>query len=611
MPPLTLGEYFELLADSHSLPDLFYSIAKRTPDQVAYAQFVENGSRQRSASYAEVEDKVRRLADELSQIGVKKGDRVAICSVTRPEWMIADLAILSLGAISVSIYQTLNSEEMCYILLDSGSTVIFAENQEQLDKTLSMLDKQHLMPPVEGRPERTKRLGLSRIITFEETSPHPLAESLSSIFARSQPADDLPAIERSDLASLVYTSGTTGVPKGVIQSHGNHLSNLFQATRTELFALEGDVFLFLPLAHSFARLIGYVGLLSTAILRFPAVHSKTGSTVHIPSIMRDLRSAGAMVVPTVPRILEKIKSGIEERAAGKGISAAILRKTVASALEHYRTKGERGAFWFKLLTPIRRKIRRQLFGSRFEHLISGGAKLPDSVGEFFLALECMVYQGYGLTETCVATNVNLRDRHRPGSVGPCLYGVEVKIAPDGEILFRGPNIALGYWNRPAATKEAWDPDGFFHTGDLGHLDEDGFLWITGRKKELIVSSTGKKVVPAPIEEKLIGTGVISQAVVAGDGRSYCVVIVVPNVSAIQSRLQHEPSAAEIDEAVSAEIKRVNSTLSKHEELRKFLVIRDEFTQENGLLTPTFKVRRNQVIERYGDRIERLYEPKAV
>lgn len=605
---LTLSNYFNLLADSQSLPDLFFEIAGHAPDQTVYTQPAGPRRTIKSESYSAVLEKVLKLAKALQNLGVHKGDRVAICSATRPEWMIADLAILSIGAVSVSIYQTLNKEEMAFILLDSGSSVLFAENQEQLNKTLAILETSHTYPSIEGRPAEERRISLRKIFTFEETTKHPLVESISSIFERTS-SDSLRTakLTREDFASIVYTSGTTGFPKGVPQTHGNHLSNLFQATRTELFGLDGDLFLFLPLAHAFARLMGYIGFLTTAIVRFPGVSDKEASTVSIPGVMRDLHEAGANVVPCVPRILEKIKAGIEEKAAGRKVSSALLRATIKNALQYYHSKGQQGAFLHWLLSPIRRKIKRQIFGSRFEHIVSGGAKLALNVCEFFLALECTIYQGYGLTETCVATNVNLRGRNKPGSVGPCLYGIEIKIAEDGEILFRGPNITQGYWNRPQATKDSWDGDGFFHTGDQGRLDEDNFLWITGRKKELIVSSTGKKVVPGPIEEQLMATGIVTQAVLLGDERSYCVAILVPSIASIARAINKaNPSDDEIRAVLQKEVDRTNAGLSKHEEVKKFAIIKEEFTVDNGLLTPTLKVRRGEVAARYKKEISAMY-----
>lgn len=594
--PFSLGEFFETLAESQTLSELFFRVAEKNPESIVYSQ-PEDGRRiEISRNYSDVGVQIRKVAQYLSELGVGRGDRVAICSRTRPEWLIADLAILSLGAISVAVYQTLNLDEMAYILADSGSSVIFAENQTQLDKTLKILENPVTLPAIENRPAQTVRLSLKKIITFEKTSSDPLAEDLETILSTHSPITfSLTNTSRQDIASIVYTSGTTGVPKGVIQTHGNHLSNLFQATRTELFGLDGDIFLFLPLAHSFARLIGYIGFFSTARLHFPGIKDKNSSVTDIPGVMKDLAGAGAQVVPTVPRILEKIKEGLEEKARNKGISSRLINLTINNA-RTYRSSGQqKGKFLFTLLRPIRNKIRRSIFGSNFEHLVSGGAKLPLDVCEFFLSLEIMVYQGYGLTETCVATNVNLRDKHKPGSVGPCLYGVEIKLADDGEILFRGPNIAVGYWRRPVATTESWDREGFFHTGDLGRLDEDEFLWITGRKKEIIVGSNGKKIVPGPIEDRLVSSGLITQAILVGDDRSYCTVIIVAS------------KAANSNEIVIQEvIDKVNLTLSKHEEIRKFIIAKEEFSLENGLLTPTLKVRRNEVIKRYSKEIEELY-----
>lgn len=617
----------ELIAElkrSRSLPEIFSSIVQRSPDAVVYsqAQIASDSSRSwHSATYRDVGGKIWRLAQFLIRSGVRPGDKVAIISFTRPEWLIADLAILYAGATSVAIYQSINAQETGYILFDSGAKFIFAENEEQVRK-LDELERQGCpIPATEDRPAQTASFRFGKVVTFEQVESRPTAVWLQSVLQDSAiPATEPKLTALTETASLVYTSGTTGPPKGVIQTHANHLANLWQACKTGLFAPDGDIFVFLPLAHSFARLIGYIGFFTPTILKFPAVADRRSSVLNVPSILHDLKDAGSQVVPIVPRILEKLMNGIQEKLRGQGIGAKILAAAVLSskAVFESRTKGIPAPLHLRLvyplLAPIRHKVKKQLFGNGFRHIVSGGAKLPVPVNEFFASLGITIYEGYGLTETCVATNVNRVEKNKIGSVGPCLEGVEIKIADDGEILFRGPNIAVGYLNRPQATRAQWDSDGWFHTGDLGELDADRYLSITGRKKELIVTSGGKKISPLMIEDKLAASPFIASAVVVGDGKQYCSALIVPDTVIVKQwsarkgiTLQSALSASpEVVDRLQREIDHVNDSLSKFETIKKFRIIDRELTVENGFLTPTFKIKRGLVERTFKHLIDEMY-----
>ncbi|MCB0359320.1 MAG: AMP-binding protein, partial [Bdellovibrionales bacterium] len=527
-----------------NLPAAYFAIAEQQPDLVVYRQPTVdaadplNGPRLwHDTTYGQSVIRVKKLARHLKRVGVRPGSKVAIVSSSRPEWMEADLAILSLGGIVVSVYQSLPAHEVAYILFDSEAEFAIVENQEQVDKLLEIQQSATAIPATEERKELTAEVRLQHIVSIEQSDDHELVSNLAAILAEGEEAprpDEFQSLTRESLASLVYTSGTTGPPKGVMQTHGNHLANVEQVMQLEMMRDNTDFMLFLPLAHSFAKLIGYIGFLTTASLKFPGVFDRRSSKMEPQSISRDISESAALVVPVVPRLLEKMKAGVESNAESGGIKGLFLSVTLWSAREMYRAKeqgtapGMKAQMAFAGTAGVRQKIKEKLFGPRLLFALSGGAKLPVEVARFFDSLEIEVLEGYGLTETCVATNVNLLGKKKIGTVGPALPGVEQRIAADGEILFRGPNVAIGYYNRPSATKKSWDADGWYATGDLGSIDDAGYLTIEGRKKDIIVTSGGKNIAPARIEEGIKESKYVSQAVVVGDGRKYCVALVTLN-----------------------------------------------------------------------------------
>jgi len=616
-----------------NIPAAFLDIAGRTPSNVVYAQprMAEGTSGDPlktparpwiTTNYATSLATVKRIAAYLISLGLNPGDRVAIISSTRPEWLEADLAILCAGCISVSVYPSLTAQETGFILFDSGAQVIFAENQEQIDKLAALNGKPFGIPASEERPAGDVTISIKRVITFEETSSALPTQPWATIPSfEGDPFTRINDLERDDIASLVYTSGTTGAPKGVIQTHGNHLANVRQAYNAGIYGERNILMLFLPLAHSFAKLMGYIGFLTSAELRFTAVSNRRSSKFDPRSISKDISEAGSEIITVVPRLLEKMQSGILEKAHASGMRAALLNTAISSALE--RAKADRlgqpvslGVQIKYLLTAtLRRAISRKLFGSRFRYAVSGGAKLPVNVAQFFADLGMEVLEGYGLTETCVATNVNRLGKKRIGSVGPVLDAdIELRIASDSEILFRGPNITGGYYQRPTATSQAWDEDGWFHTGDLGRIDGDGFLWIEGRKKELIITAGGKKIPPDPIEQRIKECALVSQAMLIGEGKPYCAALITLNEElvrgwgnksglALDADLSQDP---QVYAQVWAHIEKLNSTLASYESIKKILILPEDFTQDNELLTPTFKVRRKAVAMRFADEIEGVF-----
>lgn len=590
----------------NNLAGAFFDIAEKSPHEIIYFQLSTEeepiGLRKKiPKTYLEVSERVKKIALYLKSIGIRKGDKVAILSSTRGEWLEIDLAILSVGAVVISVYQSLQANDIAYILFDSDAKIVFAENKEQVDKLVKIQNSETQIPGHEDRPSQTAKVNIDKIISIEPSSGDSISD-LNSIFntITSTELFTLEDITHKDLASLVYTSGTSGPPKGVMQTHLNHLSNIRQAYEAGIVKENNTLILFLPLAHSFAKLMGYIGFLTPVKIYFPAIINRESSKIDPISILRDIKEVQAEIVPIVPRFLEKMKEGVETLAKKKGLSNILLELSIKSAKNVFNKQADFvDNLIFFLTSAIRRRVKNKLFGNDFLCAISGGAKLTIDVGVFFNSLGITVFEGYGLTETCVATNVNTIKNNRIGTVGKVLTeDIEMKISEDSEILFRGPNITLGYYKRPTATKASWDEEGWFHTGDLGEVD-DGFLKIIGRKKEIIVTSGGKKISPQPIEEKIKGINLVSEAIVVGDNQPFCVALIVLN--------DQQKTSSEIEANIKEEINKINETLASFETVKNFLILKESFTIENGLLTPTFKVKRKAVETKYQKEIEDLYK----
>lgn len=609
-----------LLNSSRSIPEAFDRMLRESPDREVYRQSDYDSGAWHARNYRQVATEVANIIEYLKSLGVSRGTKVAIVSSSRPEWLVADMAIVSLGGVSVSVYQSLPPEEMGYILFDSGAEVVFAENQEQVQKLSVLMQTGCFIPATEERGERNAVLSFKGIVAFDSVEANVLVKQYQEIISQDQSLEFKfdQSLNGDDLANLVYTSGTTGPPKGVMQTHRNHLANCRQAYQGEMVGSETSLMLVLPLAHSFAKLMGYLGMLTPTRIMFSAVADRSTSRMNAKIVSRDMATAGATVYPLVPRLLEKLAEGIRDKAA----SRKLLKLAIWAALERYRAiqSGESPSMKvvvsYQLTTHIRRIIKRKLFGPNFVACISGGAKLNPDVARFFDALGIEILEGYGLTETCVATNCNRLGQKKIGSVGPLLAeDIQLKIAEDGEILFRGPNITSGYYNRRAATATAWDEEGWFHTGDLGAIDQAGYLSIIGRKKEIIVTSYGKKVAPTDIENKIASSPYISHAMLAGDGMPYIVAVITLAKEAVSywaissgrkfnDELLQE---GEVRELIAAEIEKVNQVLASHEQIKKFVIVDGDLSIENGMLTPTMKVKRKVVFDRYRKEIETLFD----
>jgi long-chain acyl-CoA synthetase len=623
--------HYENVTDSQSIGEAFWRRVTNEPDIILYRHALASSASAtriwKETTYRDAGEKVARLARYLAARGVGVGTTVAIMSNTRPEWMLADMAVQTLGGIAVSVYQSLTAAEAGFIIADSKAKVIFIENEEQARKIDWLQKNPCPIPEREGIPASEERLNITSVIAFETVQALPDVDVVRDIIEDPNLPGTPPPIPstltRSSIASYVYTSGTTGPPKGAIQTHGNHLANVEQAAISGVFSGEGSLFLYLPLAHSFARLVYYVGFLTSTSLVLPAVIDHHSSKLDLASVARDIREGGATMVPSVPRLFEKMASAIKTRSEGKSLSSKILRACLRNA-SHVQRCSESGAPVSVLqqmihqgLSGIRSKVAAQLFGPNFKHAISGGARLDPEVNRFFESLGIIICEGYGLTETCVATHVNLPHRRKIGSVGPAFSGVDVHIAPeDGEIWLRGPNVTQGYLNRPKATQESWTSDGWFKTGDVGRVDEDGFLYITDRKKELVITAGGKKIPPTELEGVFKRFSFISHAFLYGDGKPYCIMLFTLNEIELRAQLKSEGVALSPEEKlslapavlrkVSNAVAAVNDNLASYETIKNYAVLEEDFSIENGLLTPTLKMKRKLIVQRYQELIESLY-----
>ena len=561
-----------------------------------------------AVSTAELTRQVRQIARALVDCGVRPGDRVALMAENGPHWPAVDFATLCIGAALVPIYPTLLPEGAAYVARDSGSRILFVQGQERLEGLLAVRGE---MPTVE------------RIVAIEASGPGGNAaagdaggvESLEEFMARGAGADmawlqEMAAHARpEDLATLIYTSGTTGDPKGVMLTHDNLVSNAL--TGCEVLGLEGSftALSFLPLSHSFERLVDYCYFLKGITIAYAE---------SVQTVAANLVEVRPHVFVAVPRVYEKVMARVLENAtAAGGLKARIFRWAIGVGRE---ALPKRLAF-----EPVGLKVRiadklvfskiRERLGGRFAFAMSGGAPLGRDVAEFFWGAGIPIYEGYGLTETSPVISVKTRRATRLGTVGRPMPRIEVKIAEDGEILSRGPNTMRGYYGKPEATAEVIDDDGWFHTGDIGHVDDGGFLVITDRKKELIVNAYGKNIAPAPIENALKASRWISQAVVIGDRRQYLAALVVPDFDVLKAWSASEKVGGTVEAQLQdprlravfqREVDAVNEHLARYEQIRVWELVPAEFTLEGGELTPTLKVKRRVINIKYKAILDRLY-----
>jgi long-chain acyl-CoA synthetase len=563
-------------------------------------------------------DRIRDFSLGLGALGVEPGDRVAILSDSRPEWLIADLAALTAGAVTAPIYPTLPEGQVRYILADSGARVVVVADETQAAKVRAVWDELPdlsalvLMDPA-GEPKAAAGAASGR----EELS---LAEATGRGHRRLMTEDGLgreykeraAAVAPDQLATIIYTSGTTGEPKGVMLTHGNVASNVMDGGAVVRVHAEDDALSFLPLSHAFERAVVFLYLYHGVTVTFAE---------SLDTIARDLGTVKPTVMTGVPRVYEKFHARVHEAVAGApavrrrlfhwavGVGLRQARARLAGRSVGLSARLQLGLAERLVLSKIRGRL-----GGRLRFVVSGSAPLSTPIAEFFFAIGIPVVEGYGLTETSPTLTVNPLERPKLGTVGPAIRNVELRIADDGEVLARGPNVMQGYYGKPEATAEVMR-DGWFCTGDIGSLDDDGYLTILDRKKELIVTAGGKNIAPNPIEAELKRSPLVAEAVLIGDRRPYVSALLVPDFAALAAHTGAGAAVASREEIVERPdvvalfdevVGRVNTGLARHEQIKRSALLPAEFGIATGELTPTLKVKRRVVAQRWSDVIERLY-----
>ena len=558
-------------------------------------------------------DEVAALAKGFMAAGIGEGDRVALLSRTRYEWTVVDYALWAAGAVTVPVYETSSAEQVEWILTDSGAQAIVVETPARLQAIGEVLRR---LP------------GVRRTWLIEADAAAP---SLDALVAEGAGVGEADLAQRrmsagaGDFATIIYTSGTTGRPKGCEITHGNLLANARNAVRwvSVIFDTPGaSTLLFLPLAHSFARLIEVGALEAGAVL---------GHIPDLGTLLPDLATFQPTFILAVPRVFEKLYNGAEQQASESGVRGAIFHAAARTATAWSRALGTGDApspgaasgpgpvlrLQHAIYDHLVYRRLRAAVGGRVRYSVSGGGAIGERLGHFFRGAGITIIEGYGLTETTAASTVNRPGRNKIGTVGQPVPGVSVRIDDDGEILLTGPNCFVGYWHNAAATAEALTHDGWLRTGDIGELDGEGYLRVTGRKKELIVTAGGKNVAPAVLEDRIRAQPLVSQCLVVGDGRPYVACLITLDPEAVRTWLarRNRPADTSLSQLtddpdliaeLQAAVDDANKAVSRAESIRRFRVLDTDFTEQAGYLTPSLKLRRNIVTKDFADQIEALY-----
>ncbi len=586
-----------------TLTDLFFEAVDRFGDGPAF-QRLESEDTIVDISYDEALDIVRRVSAGLSGRGIQRGDRIAILSENRPEWALADYAGLCSGVIVVPIYPTLTASQLAYILGDSEARLVFVSGKEQAEKVFEAAKELPATPLV---------------VTFDPTD---VVDTVPwDLFTDVEPEGDVAefraralAAQPHDVATVLYTSGTTGQPKGVMLTHNNVASNVRGSCMILPIGVDDNTISFLPLSHILQRMVDYLFFWTGCTIGYPR---------SLETLIVDLKKLEPTVVVSVPRIYEKIYNGV---MAAEGFKKKLIgwAAGVADRVADLRLEGKKAggllAFQYSIADTLVFSKVKTAVGGRLRFFVSGGGPLAPTLNRFFYSIGLTILEGYGLTETSPVTNVNTEENFRIGTVGKPIPSTEVKIAPDGEILIRGPQVMKGYYKKPDLTAQVIDEDGWFATGDIGEIDADGFLSITDRKKDIIVTAGGKNVAPQPIENLLATHGLVEQVVMVGDRRKHPSILVVPAFGPLESWARGEgiewTSRAELlaDPAVLAHMESqlfgMLGSFSSYEQPKKLALLDQEFTVENGMLTPTLKVKRRVVQEKLDAVIDALYAEEA-
>ncbi|MEY2341928.1 long-chain fatty acid--CoA ligase [Acidithiobacillus sp. IBUN Pt1247-S3] len=561
------------VAGQDNLAAGLFARCQRDPDgHIAWMRADDRFIPLRAADFAEA---VRRRSRALSRLGVRKGDRVLLMASNSVDWAILDFAILSIGAITVPLYVSFGAREIHYVLGDCTPSVILLQNQE----IYARLDP--------------ASWGVAPGHTFLQEAAAELQTwtALDALGAGESPTPPVEPVGRQDLASIVYTSGTTGWPKGVMLSHGNFLSNIEGFLHLVPLRAGQRLLSVLPLSHVFERATGHFG---GYLLGLETAYAERPDTV-----LRDLRATRPDLLIAVPRIFqvlyERTLRTLNDRHDWLG---KFLRRGIG-------VEGKTAAGWQQAASSylLRKQLRKKL-GGRLGYFVSGGAALDPAIAKFFLQLGLPILEGYGMTEASPVIAANPLDAIHPGTVGKPLPNLDLRIVEDGEILVRGPSIMQGYWNNDAATRETV-VDGWLHTGDVGELDNDGYLHITERKKEIIVNSAGENIAPQKIEMRLCSQPVIAQAVVFGDHLPYLIALLYPNAEIVQSMLGENPDQRRLEQALRQAIDVALRGLPSFEQVRRFAILPEALSESAGTLTPTLKVKRRRVAECYATELAEL------
>ena len=565
-------------------------------------------------SWNKLNEMVRNLGIFLINKGIQPGDKVALFSPNRYEWWVADLAIISIGAVNVPIYSTNSPEECRYIIDNSDAKMCFAGAKEHMDKILQVKGKLPNLGDVIIFDELEKPI--TGVITLKDALNEGKAAKNRDDFDKM-----LKPINIEDVATIIYTSGTTGNPKGVMLTHKNFVSNVNQLNDVDPEFLSGDhMFLsFLPLAHSLERTVGYYSAIFLG--------HKVAFAESTEKLLENLNEIHPTFMVSVPRIYEKVHSGINAKVAkAPPVKKALFNWAMGIAKDNLpyicNNKERTGWFAFKYNLAdklIFSKLKAALGMDRLQGAMSGGGPLSVSDAEFFLGMGIRVLEGFGLTETTPVTNGNKPKKIKPGTVGPALKDTIIKISEDGEILIKGPQVMKGYYKNEAATKEAFTSDGFFRTGDIGEIDADGYMKITGRIKDLIVTSGGKNISPQNIENALMTSRYVEQVAVIGDNRKYLSALIVPSYASLESWAKDNNitftgrkdliSKPEVLKLYENELVEYMKDYARVEQIRKFTLLESEWSQDTGELTPTMKVKRKVINQKYGSQIEAMYPPE--
>jgi long-chain acyl-CoA synthetase len=562
-------------------------------------------------TYDELKIETDLFAYGLASLGVKRGDKVAIISENRPEWVYSDLAILSLGGIDVPLYPSLTAESVEFILNNSESVGVIVSNKLQLNKVLKIRNKCRDLKFIIVLNEKDKLEEIDALYTFMEV------QQKGTELQRSNPdmiKQSIRNINENDLCTIIYTSGTTGEPKGVMLTHKNIISNVQSALRT--FPIDhNDVFLsFLPLCHIFERMGGYYTAFSS------------GGTIcyaeTIETVAQNLIEVKPTIMTSVPRLFERIYSKIIKNVESQPASKQKIFFWAIDVGKKYAAAKKSGhipmilSAQHKLADKLVYHKLREKTGGNLRFFISGGAALPRELGEFFEAVDILILEGYGLTESSPVISANRIDDYKFGSVGKPFPGIQVKIAPDGEILAKGPNIMQGYYKNRKETNEALK-DGWLYTGDIGIFDADGFLVITDRKKHLFKTTTGKYIAPTPIENLFLSSKYIDQFVLIGDKRMFLSALIVPDFEALKEyadsnnipyeKLEDLAKSDKVYDLIEKEMSGIQKKLANYERVRKFILLDHQFSLETGEITPSLKIKRKFVEERYANLIDEMYQ----